>query len=57
MLVLKLGYRIFFALPIFVKDSPWIKFFDAEITKIVRGGLVKKWKQVLLNLRALLFGF
>ena len=46
MLVLKLGYRIFFALPIFVKDSPWIKFFDAEITKIVRGGLVKKWKQV-----------
>jgi len=30
----------------FPKDSPWIKFFDAEITKIVRGGLVKKWKQV-----------
>ena len=31
----------------FPQDSPWIKYFDKEITMIVRGGLVKKWKQVM----------
>ena len=31
----------------FPQDSPWIKYFDKEITMIVRGGLVKKWKQVI----------
>merc|ERR1711962_990645 len=30
----------------FPQDSPWIKFFDKEIKKIVRGGLIKKWKQM-----------
>lgn len=30
----------------FPQDSPWIKYFDKEITKIVRGGLIKKWKQM-----------
>ena len=31
----------------FHQDSPWIKYFDKEISMIVRGGLVKKWKQVI----------
>ena len=35
--------RVSLAFPI---DSPWIKYFDIEIKKIVRAGLIKRWKQV-----------
>ena len=34
----------------FPKDSPWIGKFNDEINKILQGGLIQYWKQVIKGL-------